>query len=345
MHATQLPLWANLILFALAATGLWFAGAAATRQARRIAERLGLGEAFVGMLLLGIITSLPEVATTSSAAAIGNAALAGSNLLGGVAMQMALLAAIDVFVSKRRSLTAVAKDDGLTAQAAILTLLAGLTAIGISLTALPTLAGIGVWPMLLGTVYVVAVYGLYAREKARHSSGSGNQRVEPEPRREPGAQVSSTRVAMLFVPSAIAVAIAGYVVAQSASALAEQSGISASIVGASLVAIATSLPEITTTYAAVRLGSHGMAVGNILGTNALELALFLPADAFYREGPILAALGRAELVIAILNVALGIIVIWGLNRSRARSFAGFGSDSLLVLAVYGAGMSFVYFVA
>jgi cation:H+ antiporter len=69
-------LWANIGLFSVAAVLVWRAGARLTGYIDAIADRTGIGEAFAGMLLLGGITSLPEIAAVSTSAWTGNAALA-----------------------------------------------------------------------------------------------------------------------------------------------------------------------------------------------------------------------------------------------------------------------------
>ena len=67
------------------------------------------------------------------------------------------------------------------------------------------------------------------------------------------------------------------------SALSEQTGLGASFIGATLLASSTSLPELSTTITAVRIGSYDMAVANIFGSNLIMVALILPADVAYRR--------------------------------------------------------------
>lgn len=330
MHANQFPIWLNLVLFVAGAAIVWKGGQTATRHARIVGRRLRVGEAFVGMLLLGFVTSLPEIATTSSAAAIGNAPLAASNLLGGVAMQMALLAVIDGLILRRRSLTTACREPGLLAQAGVLLGLCMMTAMAIGLVVLGVDRGAGVWPVAIAAAYIASLYLLYRRD----DGPSGDQK-----------QSRATDVPgnpwLFFSIGAAAVFGGGYVVAESASALAEQTGLSSSLVGASLVAISTSLPEVTTTVTAVRLGAYAMAVGNILGTNALEIALFLPADLLYHESPILLALGPPELAIALVNTALAIVMLRGLWRRDTKVILGFGTDSLMTLILYAFALSVI----
>lgn len=96
------PLWLNLVLFVPAAALIGWAGARLERYADVLSRRTGMGQAFTGVLLLAGATSLPEVATTVSAiVVIGNPSLAVHNLLGGVALQTALLAVADAATGRR----------------------------------------------------------------------------------------------------------------------------------------------------------------------------------------------------------------------------------------------------
>ena len=78
------PLWANCLAFAAATCLVWIAGTRLVLYGDEMSVRFGLGHAFVGLIVLAAITSLPEVVTTLTAAIAGNAALALGNLFGGV---------------------------------------------------------------------------------------------------------------------------------------------------------------------------------------------------------------------------------------------------------------------
>lgn len=105
-QVTSLPLAALVGLFALAAALVWFAGTRLTHAVDRVARRFGLGQAFAGMVLLGGITSLPELAAVSTSSLTGDATLAINNLLGSAAMNVLLLVFADV-VFGRGALTGV----------------------------------------------------------------------------------------------------------------------------------------------------------------------------------------------------------------------------------------------
>ncbi len=96
----------------------------------------------------------------------------------------------------------------------------------------------------------------------------------------------------------------GFLVAKTGAVVAGQSGVGQGIVGATLVAFATSLPELSTTYSAVRFGAYSMAAANILGTNRLEIALFLPAELAYREGPIFDVMQPSAVFLGSLEIVV-----------------------------------------
>ncbi|HVL55043.1 MAG TPA: hypothetical protein VM491_00945, partial [Burkholderiaceae bacterium] len=121
--------------------------------------------------------------------------------------------------------------------------------------------------------------------------------------------------------------------------IADQTGIGQSLGGFVLVAIATSLPEFTTVFAAVRLGRYVMAVSDIFGTNLLNVALILLVDLLQPEGPVLARIGPGVVVGALLAVMLTALFLIGLIERRDRTVLRLGWDSVAVLATYVAGVA------
>jgi cation:H+ antiporter len=89
------PFWLQLTLFASATIIVSIAGSRLARYAVAFSQRLNLAHGFVGMLLLGAITSLPEMSGVSTGAAYGNAALSVNNLLGSSAINVLMLAVAD----------------------------------------------------------------------------------------------------------------------------------------------------------------------------------------------------------------------------------------------------------
>lgn len=125
LNLTDRPVWASGAVLTAGAVAVWLAGTRLSRVADAIADRTGIGRAFVGAVLLAAATSLPEAATALTAAGGGDAGLAAGYLLGGVAMQTAVLAVADAVVLRDRALTRFAARPVLLLQGVtVVTLLA-----------------------------------------------------------------------------------------------------------------------------------------------------------------------------------------------------------------------------
>ena len=98
---------------------------------------------------------------------------------------------------------------------------------------------------------------------------------------------------MNFAPVAF-IFLSAPVATLAVKAIAEQTGIEQSFLGAALLAVTTSLPELVASIASLRIGAYDMAVGNLFGSNVANMSVLLFADAAYTEGPILAAVGQRE---------------------------------------------------
>jgi cation:H+ antiporter len=206
-----LGLAANLAIFAAAAVIVWLAGVRITGCANVISVRTGLGQVLVGMLLLGVVTSLPEVAVAVSAAAHGEAALAVNSVLGGVAMQVAVLAIADMAIGKK-ALTAVVPDSVVFLQAAFKVLLLSIVASAIVVGDVAVL-GVGLWMWLLLILSVFAVWTL-AHAKGRRPwrvvdeqdlEGQEKRHAEMAAKHEASQDLRST-VAKAAVAAAVIVA-------------------------------------------------------------------------------------------------------------------------------------------
>lgn len=347
LNLSQNPVWINLLIFSVAALGVWIAGTRLSELVEEISERTGIGKAFAGLVLLATVTSLPEIATTLTAGLIGNATLLRSNIFGGIAMQTAVLALVD-FVGVRGALTFFSPRPVLLLQGVLLVVMISFTTLMATVHEPVELLGVGVGTFILVLLYVSFLYNSY-----RYGRSSPwkieSQDSEPESvdgrREDPGKAREFTRRKLYgtFAMSAAAVAVCGWAVAQTADALAHQTGIGSSLVGAILVAISTSLPEVSTCLSAVRLRRHSMAISNIFGSNAFMLALLFPGDIVF-DGILLRDVDPSTLFLLPLGVLVTCTYLWGLLERKDRTVARVGVDSAIVLVLYLAGIVGMYFL-
>jgi cation:H+ antiporter len=339
------PTWLNVVLLVLAAVAVWLSGSRLSVYADAIAGRTGLGRAFVGLLLLATATSLPEIATTLTASAIGNAELVTSNLFGGVAMQTAILALVDIRVA-RGALSRKAAQATLLIQGIGLLLVLTTFLCAVVLREPASVAGVGLGAIAVFAVFVLAFRVSHRAERHEPWRPVDEDETPAAPAPEPGSERleegSAARLYLGFGGLAAVVLAAGWVVSKSADAVAQSTGIGSSVIGATLVAIATSLPEITTTLSAARIGAYPMAVANIFGGNLFDVALVLPADAILGGAPLLSNVARPTLFLAVMGMLMTCVYLWGMLIRARKTIFRIGIDSATVLGLYAVALAGLY---
>lgn len=342
-HTQGDPIWVNALVFLAAAAVVWGAGTRLTRYTDAVSAQTGMGRVFAGMVFLGLVTSLPEIANAISASAVGNPALAINNLLGSAAINVLLLAVVDAFIGRDAVTSIVAKPS--TMMMAALSILV-LVAIAMAITTgdLPVL-GVGMWSLLLcaasiGGFWLAAAYDRgpppWTPEEPR--SGPG-ERPDEERARAP----LQSLVPKMVIAGAVLFA-AGYALSRTGDALAEQTGIGTGMVGFLLIGIATSMPELSTIVTSFRIRRYQMAFGQVLGTNFINFSLFLLADAVFAGGPVVNELGAFETVSALLGAMLTGVFLVGLLERRNPTIMRMGYDSLVVMLLFAVGTVILYIV-
>ncbi len=338
-----------VLIFVGCAAVIWLAGIRLSNTTDVLDDRLHLGSALGGVVLLAIATNLPEIAITVAAAVSGNIGVAVGNILGGIAIQTLVLVALDILGGRDRvSLTYRAASLGLVLEAGLVIAVLTVVVMGSQLPA--TLhASRGAPASILITVLWLA--GVLVISKARghlpwqqageapdnqkpprgHSKHTKNQHATDK-------HVSTTRAALVFGVAAAATLVAGYVLEQSGDAIAGHIGLTGVLFGATVLAAATSLPELSTGLTSVRLGDTQLAMSDIFGGNAFLPVLFLVAT-LISGTPVLPHAQTTDIYLTGLGMLLTVIYLVGLIFRPRRTIAGMGSDSLAVLILYGAGIA------
>lgn len=128
----------------------------------------------------------------------------------------------------------------------------------------------------------------------------------------------------------------------SAVGVAEITGLSTGFVGLAMVAVVTSLPEVTTTLAAARLGTYDLAIGNLFGSNLFNMFALGFADLFFLQGRLLGVIDPAITLAGMIGLILTSIgLIGNLAREERRLFF-MEIDALLILMGYSIGIWLLY---
>jgi cation:H+ antiporter len=151
-----------------------------------------------------------------------------------------------------------------------------------------------------------------------------------------------TRVIWFTALATAAVLAAGTVLAFSAHALVEQTGLGAGFVGLLFGGVATSLPELSGTVSSVRLKQYETAFYDAFGTNLSSVALLLLVDVLYVGGPVLSEVGRFSTFAVLLGTALTAIYLAGLVARPRRPLWRMGIDSVTVLVTSAVGFLVLY---
>jgi cation:H+ antiporter len=346
------PGW-NALLFGVVAAIVWSAGTRLTHYAKMLSDRLGGEQALIGTLLLGGIVSLPEMATSVSASAIGNAPLAINTLLGGIAVTMAILAIVDAVVGSEPLSIDIAQPIVLF-QGTLVVLFLTVAAAGIIVGDVPIPGtGIGMWTGALFLLYLLFVWLTRHYERSMpwvprrvprtHSSASepassAGKEIDRHDQASMGALIWKTMIA------SIAIVVAGFIMASTGDALAEQTGLGASFIGMVLGGMSTSLPELSTTLSAVRLRQYEMAFADAFGTNLFSIMLLFFADVAYPNQPLLNEAGRFSVFAILLGIAITTVYLAGLILRRNYSILRMGLDSFTVLLLYTGGVIVLFYL-
>ena len=338
-----------LLIFVAAAVGVWLAGVQLSDTTDVLSVRLGLGEALGGLLLLAVATNLPEIAITASAALQHDLGIAIGNILGGIAIQTAVLVAIDLFgLRGGRPLTYRAASLQLMLEGG---LVVGILVIAIMGTQLPSSLIVGrVAPGGL-LILIAWLAGLWLLAKARKGLPWHEQGRAPDAQSTPRGSSkhkkhedanakghSTARTAIVFAAAALVTLAGGVVLEQSGTGIADHIGMSGVLFGSTVLAASTALPEISTGLASVRLGDYNLAVSDIFGGNAFLPVLFVVAS-LLSGSAVLPKAQATDIYLAALGVLLTTVYMWGLVFRPSRKILGMGVDSLIVLALYAIGIA------
>ena len=343
---------AAAITFLLAGVVVVAAGTLLARSADVIAARTRLGGLWVGSVLLALATSLPELMTDIAAVRLGEPDLAAGDLFGSSMANMLILAFITLLPAGRDLFTRAALDHALYAALAII--ITCVAAVLILAAPRTSVLGIGPGSLLLLVIYLIGARAIFRHTVVAPAAGRsvemGARVTEPATGAADHVAATATasgqqlalRPAILgFLGAAALILLAAPRFADAANQLATITGMGTTFVGTWLVGVSTSLPELVASIAAVRIGAHDLAVGNLFGSNALNMSIFVALDGVH-GGPVLSDVGPAHAVSALIAIALMSVGLAAMVYRAKRRFALLEPSSAAMIVAYFAGLAVVY---
>lgn len=296
-------------VFLASAVSVWFLGVGLAKYGDALASLTGLGRMFVGSMLVALATSLPELSTNISAVRLDppNPQLAVGNVLGANLLDVFIFAVVALLFGGRRFLRQVSPQQGyLIVLAAIMTggaVLLGVLKIDVSL-----------WRIGLSSVILLAVYLVGMRVVYQ------NRAVDEAGQDDSGDGISLSRAWVMFGLVSIGVIVAGIFLAWSTDRVADITGVSSSTLGILAVSVVTTMPELSSTLAAARMGAADLGVAGLFGSAVFNASILAYADPFYRGGVIFNSTEGAHVVAGC--AAFGLILaafalVMGRNRISA----------------------------
>jgi cation:H+ antiporter len=334
-----------LAIFIAAAIATWIAGIYLSRTTDALDTRLHLGDALGGLILLAIAGSLPELAITVSAVTSGALDIAAGNLIGGIAAQTLVLVLCDRAVKGQFPLSFLVGSLIPVLEGVLVIIVVGITLMG---AMLPPTSAVGPFSPASIAVVVAWAAGLVILNRIRNAepwevampqSRPGRRHVrETVPDTTPPFEGRGTaRIFGIFLAASLVTLLAGVALERSGDGLATAVGINGVVFGATFLAFASALPEISSGVTAVRLGDNQLAVADIFGGNAFQLCLFLIADAIAGR-PVLPSEGISNAWLSVLGIVMTGVCIGGIIVRERRRILGVGIDSLTNIFVYIAGV-------
>ena len=322
--------WALGILFVVCALLIWVFGIKLSKAIDEIVNHYGWGEAIGGIVFLAIITNLPEIAITAVAAFNHDYDIAVSNILGGIAIQTAVLVLIDIYgVGRKAPLTLKGHSKILLFEGLTVIIILSLV---IAANKFPTyhyLRHTTAFEWMILFTWLLSIWGikrLYQLNQIKKISKHQTNSIVL-------STVKVNKAIIVTILGAIITLVAGYGLEVSGEILSKRWGMDGIVFGATILALCTALPEISTGIASAKIRDYQMAVSDIFGGNAFLPVLFLMAALIGGES-ILPGLKVSDIYLTSVGILLTTIYMIGMLFHSKKQFFRMGIDSIVVLLLY-----------
>ena len=288
--------WLQLII---AAAVILFTSKYLAKSADNIATKTGLGRSFIGVVLLATATSLPELGTGINAVSRLDAPdLAAGDVFGSNIFNLLIVVVLDAYWRNGSFLGSIYKSTWVIASLSISLITIAIIALWDPINSSMNIGNIGILSYLLIIFFVFSMFIIYKQDKNQITHPSEKSDVRKE-------TITLKKSFTVYIVSATLIIISSIFLSEAGEKIAHIMNWGESFVGTQLLALSTSLPELATSIAAIRLKAPELAITNLLGSNLFNTGIVLFVDdAFYKNGPIWQDLSTTH----IFNGAIAIIM-------------------------------------
>ncbi|PWW02260.1 cation:H+ antiporter [Hoeflea marina] len=274
------------------------------RGAISVANRFGLPPLLIGLTVVGFGTSMPELLVSMQAALSGAPAIAIGNVVGSNTANILLILGVSAAISP-----IAAKIPNL-GRDLVMMLVAAAVMLGLGFA-----GRVGLWSglaMFLGlAAYLVYVF-LADRTRPLDQEDGVDLKI----------RLSGWREAVFLVGGLAGLFIGAHLLITSATEIARTFGISEAVIGLTIVAVGTSLPELATSVVAAIRGHAEVALGNVVGSNIFNILGILGLTAIVTPVPIDASMASFDIPLMVaVSLALALLLTWAGRIGRAPGFA------------------------
>lgn len=324
-------LYISIAGFAACAAIIIYCGTRLSFYGDRIADLTGLGKAWIGLILMASVTSLPELITGISSVVVVHAPdLAAGDIFGSCVFNLLILSVLDARVKKPLFSTVKSSHIVAAVFGIILLTIAGL-AIFLA-HEIPSVLWVSWFTVIIFAVYLVAIRGIFAYEQAAALHEPSSAEMETT---NGNNAADLKRTIGLYAMNALIVIGAAVFLPYFGEHIAAQTGMGDSFFGTLFLAAATSLPELVVSMAALRIGALDMAVGNLLGSNVFNIFILAIDDVFYREGSLFKAISPAHLLSVFFTIIMTAVAGLGLLfKPKKKKCWLFSLDTFIIVLLY-----------
>jgi cation:H+ antiporter len=317
-----------------------FAGRSIAKYGDIIANKTGLGGLWIGIFIVAIATSLPELFTSIGSVAFLRAPdLAIGDLFGANAFNLFNLALLDIAYRRRPLLTEANPRHILATSLSIIMIAFPAVCIFLNpLISTLNIGFVGIYTPIIFILYIMIIRAVFHFERENKYQQDNEETLYSDEE-----SITLKKAYIYYALFAVIIIGAGTWLAFVGKEISVLTGWEQSFVGSVFLAFTTTLPEITVSFSALRLGAIDMCVANMIGSNIFNMVIIGIADIFFFEGPVLSYVSTNHIFTAMSVIMMSGIVIAGLtSRSTGRKplFVSWHAPALVGIFIITAYINF-----